>query len=52
MAEQRAARADLGGDRAFAAARSSRTCSVALDLMRRIKTSFDPKGILNPGKVL
>jgi FAD/FMN-containing dehydrogenase len=25
---------------------------VALDLMRRIKASFDPKGILNPGKVL
>jgi FAD/FMN-containing dehydrogenase len=24
----------------------------ALDLMRRIKASFDPKGILNPGKVL
>ncbi len=25
---------------------------VALDLMRRIKSSFDPNGILNPGKVL
>jgi FAD/FMN-containing dehydrogenase len=25
---------------------------VALDLMRRIKSTFDPKGILNPGKVL
>jgi FAD/FMN-containing dehydrogenase len=25
---------------------------VALDLMRRIKSAFDPKGILNPGKVL
>jgi FAD/FMN-containing dehydrogenase len=25
---------------------------VALDLMRRIKATFDPKGILNPGKVL
>jgi FAD/FMN-containing dehydrogenase len=25
---------------------------VALDLMRCIKASFDPKGILNPGKVL
>ncbi len=24
---------------------------VALDLMRRIKASFDPKGILNPGKL-
>jgi FAD/FMN-containing dehydrogenase len=25
---------------------------VELDLMRRIKAAFDPKGILNPGKVL
>jgi FAD/FMN-containing dehydrogenase len=25
---------------------------VALDLMRRIKSTFDPRGILNPGKVL
>jgi FAD/FMN-containing dehydrogenase len=25
---------------------------VALELMRRIKAAFDPKGILNPGKVL
>jgi FAD/FMN-containing dehydrogenase len=25
---------------------------VALDLMRRIKTSFDPAGIMNPGKVV
>jgi FAD/FMN-containing dehydrogenase len=25
---------------------------VALDLMRRIKAAFDPRGILNPGKVL
>jgi FAD/FMN-containing dehydrogenase len=25
---------------------------VAMDLMRKIKTAFDPKGILNPGKVL
>jgi FAD/FMN-containing dehydrogenase len=25
---------------------------VAMDLMRRIKAAFDPKGILNPGKVL
>jgi FAD/FMN-containing dehydrogenase len=24
---------------------------VAMDLMRRIKTAFDPKGILNPGKI-
>jgi len=24
----------------------------ALELMRRIKRSFDPKGILNPGKIL
>jgi len=23
-----------------------------LDLMRRIKSAFDPKGILNPGKIL
>jgi FAD/FMN-containing dehydrogenase len=26
--------------------------AVAMDLMRRIKAAFDPKGILNPGKVL
>jgi FAD/FMN-containing dehydrogenase len=26
--------------------------AVELDLMRRIKAAFDPKGILNPGKVL
>jgi FAD/FMN-containing dehydrogenase len=25
---------------------------VALELMRAIKAAFDPKGILNPGKVL
>jgi FAD/FMN-containing dehydrogenase len=25
---------------------------VELELMRAIKTAFDPKGILNPGKVL
>jgi FAD/FMN-containing dehydrogenase len=25
---------------------------VAMDLMRRIKGALDPKGILNPGKVL
>ncbi|HXE85811.1 MAG TPA: FAD-linked oxidase C-terminal domain-containing protein, partial [Hyphomicrobiaceae bacterium] len=25
---------------------------VAMDLMRRIKAAFDPKGILNPGKML
>jgi FAD/FMN-containing dehydrogenase len=25
---------------------------VAMDLMRKIKAAFDPKGILNPGKVL
>ena len=25
---------------------------VELDLMRRIKTALDPKGLLNPGKVL
>jgi len=25
---------------------------VAMDLMRRIKAAFDPRGILNPGKVL
>ena len=25
---------------------------VALDLMRRIKSTLDPDGILNPGKVL
>ena len=24
---------------------------IELDLMRRIKTAFDPKGILNPGKL-
>ena len=23
-----------------------------IDLMRRLKTAFDPKGILNPGKIL
>ena len=26
--------------------------ALAIDLMRRIKTSFDPNGILNPGKLL
>jgi FAD/FMN-containing dehydrogenase len=26
--------------------------AVEMDLMRRIKASLDPKGILNPGKVL
>jgi FAD/FMN-containing dehydrogenase len=26
--------------------------AVAMDLMRKIKAAFDPKGILNPGKVL
>jgi FAD/FMN-containing dehydrogenase len=26
--------------------------AVAMDLMRGIKAAFDPKGILNPGKVL
>jgi FAD/FMN-containing dehydrogenase len=26
--------------------------AVAMDLMRRIKSALDPKGILNPGKVL
>ena len=25
---------------------------ITLDLMRRIKTQFDPRGILNPGKLL
>jgi FAD/FMN-containing dehydrogenase len=25
---------------------------IELEMMRRIKTAFDPKGILNPGKVL
>jgi len=25
---------------------------VATDLMRRIKASFDPTGIMNPGKVI
>jgi FAD/FMN-containing dehydrogenase len=25
---------------------------VEIDLMRRIKASLDPKGVLNPGKVL
>ena len=25
---------------------------VELDLMRKIKAAFDPRGILNPGKVL
>jgi FAD/FMN-containing dehydrogenase len=25
---------------------------VALDLMRKLKATLDPKGILNPGKVL
>ncbi|MGH8415302.1 MAG: FAD-linked oxidase C-terminal domain-containing protein, partial [Gammaproteobacteria bacterium] len=25
---------------------------VQLDIMRRIKQQFDPKGILNPGKLL
>src|SRR5680860_116147 len=26
--------------------------AIAMDLMRKIKTSFDPNGILNPGKIL
>jgi FAD/FMN-containing dehydrogenase len=26
--------------------------AVEMDLMRRIKASLDPRGILNPGKVL
>ncbi len=25
---------------------------VAIDLMRRVKTVFDPAGIMNPGKVI
>ena len=25
---------------------------VEMDLMRRIKSGFDPKGLLNPGKIL
>jgi glycolate oxidase len=24
---------------------------VAMDIMRRVKASFDPHGILNPGKI-
>ncbi len=26
--------------------------AIAMELMRKIKTSFDPNGILNPGKLL
>jgi FAD/FMN-containing dehydrogenase len=26
--------------------------AVGIDLMRRIKISFDPAGIMNPGKVI
>jgi FAD/FMN-containing dehydrogenase len=26
--------------------------AVAIDMMRRIKQTFDPHGIMNPGKVL
>ncbi|RUW99407.1 hydroxyacid dehydrogenase, partial [Mesorhizobium sp. M8A.F.Ca.ET.023.01.1.1] len=25
---------------------------MAIDLMRRVKTAFDPAGIMNPGKVI